>query len=79
MVGEDYDLQVDKTYSQMLLKDALTEDKNAKVNELLEIEINPKEYGHYAMRDMKQRFNDKILTYQKNNLYEFLKKEKTKC
>jgi len=73
MVVEDYDLQVDKTYSQMLLKDALTEDKNAKVNELLEIEINPKEYGHYAMRDMKQRFNDKILTYQKNNLYEFFK------
>src|SRR5690554_62705 len=73
MVVEDYDLTLDKTYTQLLLKDALEIDKLAKVGELLEVEIDPKEYGHYAMRDMKQRFNDTILNYQKQNLHDFFK------
>src|SRR5690554_3189525 len=44
MVVEDYDLQADKTHSQILLKDAILENKNAKIDEVLEIEINPKDY-----------------------------------
>src|SRR5690625_1980460 len=73
LIVDEYDLTLDKTHTQMLLSDALNKDKKAKVGELLEIEVDTKEYGHYAIRDMKQRFNETIVNYQKENLFEFFK------
>lgn len=73
LVVDEYDLKADKNYTQLLLKDALELSKHAKVGEILEIEVNPQEYGHYGMRDMKQRFNDTILNHQKKNLFDFFK------
>lgn len=73
-VVEDYDITVEKNYTQLLLQDAVEEyDKNAEIGQILEIEVNPEDYGHYAIRDMKQRFNDTILNYQKANLFDFFK------
>ena len=73
LVVEDYDLTLDKTYTQLLLEDALEQSSSAEVGEVLEFKIKPDEYGHYAIRDMKQKYNDTILTYQKNNLFTFFK------
>ncbi|HKL95506.1 MAG TPA: transcription termination factor NusA [Haploplasma sp.] len=73
LVVEDYDLTLDKTYTQLLVEDALEESTNATVGEILEIQINPSDYGHYAIRDMKQKYNDTILNAQKTNLFDFFK------
>lgn len=73
LVVEDYDLTLDKTYTQLLLEDALEKSSEASVGEVLEIQINPSDYGHYAIRDMKQKYNDTILNAQKTNLFDFFK------
>lgn len=73
LVVEDYDLTLDKTYTQLLVEDALEKSTNATVGEILEIQINPSDYGHYAIRDMKQKYNDTILNAQKTNLFDFFK------
>lgn len=73
LVVDDYDITLDKTYTQLLEEDALEKSSKAQVGEVLEIEVNPEAYGHYAIRDMKQKYNDSILTYQKSNLFDFFK------
>ncbi|MDY0277458.1 MAG: transcription termination factor NusA [Acholeplasma sp.] len=73
LVVDDYDLNADKTYTQMLLEDAKLEKTRVKAGDILEIKINPEEYGHYAIRDMKQKFNETIVNYQKANLFNYFK------
>jgi len=71
LVVDDYDFDADKTYTQMLLEDARKEKSRIKAGEILEIKINPEEYGHYAIRDMKQKYNEIIGNFQKQNLLAF--------
>ncbi|VEU80501.1 transcription termination factor NusA [Haploplasma axanthum] len=73
LVVDDYDLTADKTYTQLLLEDAKAEKARVKVGDILEIKVNPEEYGHYAIRDMKQKYNEIVVNYQKSNLLGFFK------
>lgn len=73
LVVDDYDLNADKTYTQILLEDAKNEKSRIKSGEILEVKVNPEEYGHYAIRDMKQKFNEIIVNYQKTNLFTYFK------
>lgn len=73
LVVDEYDLTLDKSYSQMLLEDAKKEKARIKVGEILDIKVNPEDYGHYAIRDMKQRYNEIIVTYQKETMHTHFK------
>lgn len=73
LVVEEYDLTLDKSYSQMLLEEAKEEKARIKPGEILELKVNPEEYGHYAIRDMKQRYNEIIVNYQKDSMHNFFK------
>ena len=73
LVVDEYDITLDKTYTQILLEDAKKEKARIKVGDILEIKVNPEEYGHYAIRDMKQRYHEIIVTYQKENLFNLFK------
>lgn len=72
-VVDDYDLTLEKTHSQMLLEDAKLEKARIKTGDLLELKVNPEEFSHYAVRDMKQRYNEIIVTYQKESMLEHFK------
>lgn len=73
LVVDEYDLSLDKNYTQLLLEDAKNEKARVKVGDILEVKVNPEEYGHYAIRDMKQRYNEIIVTYQKETMHNYFK------
>lgn len=72
-VVDEYDLTLDKGYTQLLLEDAKELDPNVKVGELLEIEVNQENFSPFGMRDFKQRYKDVILEHTKANIFGFFK------
>ncbi len=73
LVVEEYSMEVDKAHTQILLEDAKKTNSRIKVGELLEEKIDPKEFGHFAVRDFKSRLNETLVTMQKENLYNHFK------
>lgn len=73
LVVEEYSMEVDKAHTQILLEDAKKINSRIKVGELLEEKIDPKEFGHFAVRDFKSRLNETLVTMQKENLYNHFK------
>lgn len=73
IVVSEYDITLESDHTQLKLEDAKEHNDNISVGDILEVEIDPKDYGHYAIRDMKNRFNETVVTYQKENLYNFFK------
>jgi transcription termination/antitermination protein NusA len=73
LVVEEYSMEVDKAHTQILLEDAKKINARIKVGDLLEEKIDPKEFGHFAVRDFKSRLNETLVTMQKENLYNHFK------
>lgn len=73
LVVDEYNLDADKTYTQILLKDAKKERARIKTGDILEVSVDPEGYSHYAVRDMKQRYNEIIVTYQKETKHNYFK------
>ena len=73
LVVESYSLDADKNYTQILLEDAREINKRIKVGDVLRQEINPKDFGLYAVRDFKNRLNEVLTKYQKESLYNYFK------
>jgi transcription termination/antitermination protein NusA len=73
LVIDEIEIGGEKTYSVLLLDEALKLSNKAKVGEILEIEVKPEDFSHFGMRDMKQRYKDVLLSHTKSNLYEFFK------
>ncbi len=73
LVVEEYSVDADKNYSQILLADAKEITSRAKVGEVIEQKINPKSFGHFAVRDFKSRLNETLISMQKENLYKHFK------
>ena len=69
LVVEEYSMELDRSYTQMLLDDARKINAKIKVGEILEQKIDPKSFGHFAARDFKSRMNEDLITKQKENLY----------
>ena len=68
LVVEEYSMDADKNYQQMLLEEAKVINPKAKVGDILEQKIDPKDFGHFAVRDFKSRLNETLITMQKENL-----------
>lgn len=73
IVVEAYSIDVDKNYTQILLEDARKINARVKVGEILEEEINPKDFGHFAIRDFKNRLTEELTKHQKEKLYRHFK------
>ncbi|NCU32936.1 MAG: transcription termination factor NusA, partial [Candidatus Moranbacteria bacterium] len=73
LVVEEYSMDVDKNYTQLLLEDAKQINSRAKVGDIIEQKIDPKDFGHFAVRDFKSRLNETLISMQKENLYKHFK------
>ncbi|MGA0351866.1 MAG: NusA N-terminal domain-containing protein [Acholeplasmataceae bacterium] len=73
LVVEEYSLENEKNYSQILLPDAKEIKKSIKVGNVLEEKVNPQDFGHFAVRDFKSRLNEALISMQKENLYNHFK------
>lgn len=73
LVVEQLNLEADKNYSQMLLEDAKKINSRIKVGDILEQKTDPKDFGHFAVRDFKSRLNESLVSSQKENLYNHFK------
>lgn len=73
LVVEDYSLDSDKNFTQILWKDAKKEKARVKVGEILEVEIDPQQFGHFAIRDFKNKLNEIIVNAQKTTIYDYFK------
>jgi len=73
LVVEEYSIDADKKYTQILLPDAKKITSRAKVGEVIEQKIDPKAFGHFAVRDFKSRLNETLISMQKENLYKHFK------
>jgi transcription termination/antitermination protein NusA len=73
LVVSEYNIENDKNYTQILLEDAKKINSRAKVGDVLEAKIDPKDFGLYAVRDFKSRLNETLVTMQKENLYRHFK------
>ncbi|MBN2268153.1 MAG: transcription termination factor NusA [Acholeplasmataceae bacterium] len=73
LVVDEYSIDADKNYTQILLEDAKKINARAKVGEVIEQKIDPKDFGHFAVRDFKSRLNETLISMQKENLYKHFK------
>lgn len=73
LVVEEYSMDADKNYTQILLDDAKKMNARAKVGDVIEQKIDPKDFGHFAVRDFKSRLNETLISMQKENLYQHFK------
>jgi len=73
LVVDEYSIEADKNYTQILLEDAKKINARAKVGDVIEQKIDPKDFGHFAVRDFKSRLNETLISMQKENLYKHFK------
>ncbi|MDD3068199.1 MAG: transcription termination factor NusA [Acholeplasmataceae bacterium] len=73
LVVDEYSIEADKNYTQILLEDAKKMNARAKVGDVIEQKIDPKDFGHFAVRDFKSRLNETLISMQKENLYKHFK------
>lgn len=73
LVVEEYSLDNEKNFTQLLLDEAKTIKKTAKVGDIIETKVSPQDFGHFAVRDFKSRLNEALITMQKENLFNFFK------
>lgn len=73
LVVDEYSIEADKNYTQLLLEDAKKINARAKVGDVIEQKIDPKDFGHFAVRDFKSRLNETLISMQKENLYKHFK------
>lgn len=74
LVVDEYSMEADKNFTQILLEDAKEINARAKVGDIIEQKIDPKDFSYYAVRDFKSRLNEALVDYQKKNLYQHFKK-----
>lgn len=74
VLGPDYlDEDVDKDYTLITLEEAKEMNARAKVGEVLEVKVDPKDFNLFAARDFKQRFQEILTNLQKERVYDHLK------
>lgn len=73
LVVEDFSLEADKNFTQILLHEAKEINKRAKIGDVIEQKIDPKSFSFYAVRDFKSRLNEALVKMQKENLYDHFK------
>lgn len=71
LVVEDFSLTADPEYSMILLKEAQVKKPRIKVGDIYEEEVNPTEFGNFAVRDFKNKFNELLVNYQKDSIFDY--------
>ncbi|WP_341266381.1 transcription termination factor NusA [Candidatus Phytoplasma fraxini] len=62
-----------KKITCITLEEARKLKKNAQAGDIITIEVDPKEFSFYASKDFKNKFNEEIIKYKKENIYNFFK------
>ncbi|MEZ0180082.1 transcription termination factor NusA ['Camptotheca acuminata' phytoplasma] len=52
--------------------------KNAKIGEIIYVEVDPKDFSFYASRDFKNKFNEELIKFKRENIYNFFKNYENK-
>ncbi|MDV3198307.1 MAG: transcription termination factor NusA [Vigna little leaf phytoplasma] len=60
------------------LEEAQKIKNNAKIGELIEIEINPQDFNFYASKEFKNKFNEELIKKQRENTFNLLKNYENK-
>ena len=77
LVVDEYSLDADKNYTQLLLPNAREINKKAKVGEIIEQEVVANEFGLFAIRDFKNKFNEVLIKMRKDAVYDYFKSFET--
>lgn len=72
---EGYDLKADPQYKQIKVADAKKIRKRAKVGDVIEQKVDLKEFSPKSVLNMKQVFQQNLLKYEKENLYNYFKEK----
>ncbi|MDV3178521.1 MAG: NusA N-terminal domain-containing protein, partial [Sweet potato little leaf phytoplasma] len=76
---EKCDFSVNKEQDCISLKKAKEINPSVEVGEILEIEVDPKkDFNFYGSRDFKNKFNEELLKFQRENIFNFFKKYENK-
>ncbi|MDV3178875.1 MAG: transcription termination factor NusA [Candidatus Phytoplasma australasiaticum] len=79
VVDEKCDFSVNKEQDCITLKKAKEINPSVEVGEILEIEVDPKkDFNFYGSRDFKNKFNEELLKFQRENIFNFFKKYENK-
>ncbi|MDO8063889.1 transcription termination factor NusA [Candidatus Phytoplasma bonamiae] len=79
VVDEKCDVSVFKEQDYIHLKKAKELNPSVEVGELLEIEVDPKkDFNFYGSRDFKNKFNEELLKFQRENIFNFFKQYENK-
>ncbi|MDV3197609.1 MAG: NusA N-terminal domain-containing protein [Candidatus Phytoplasma australasiaticum] len=72
VVDEECDVSVLKEQDYIHLKKAKEINSSVEVGEILEIEVDPKkDFNFYGSRDFKNKFNEELLKFQRENIFNF--------
>ncbi|MDV3168138.1 MAG: transcription termination factor NusA [Candidatus Phytoplasma stylosanthis] len=47
--------------------------KNAQIGDIIHVEIDPKEFSFYASKDFKNKFNEELIKFKRENIFHFFK------
>ncbi|MDO7983484.1 MAG: transcription termination factor NusA [Pigeon pea little leaf phytoplasma] len=79
VVDEECDVSVLKEQDYIHLKKAKEINSSVEVGEILEIEVDPKkDFNFYGSRDFKNKFNEELLKFQRENIFNFFKQYENK-
>ncbi|WP_323847711.1 MAG: transcription termination factor NusA [Phytoplasma sp.] len=69
-ISHEDDIDI-KKITCITVEEATKFKKNPQVGEIIRIEVNPKDFSFYASKDFKNKFNEEIIKYKKENIYNF--------
>ncbi|MDV3166309.1 MAG: transcription termination factor NusA ['Waltheria sp.' little leaf phytoplasma] len=79
VVDEKCDVSLFKEQDYVYLKKAKELNSFIEVGEILEIEVDPKkDFNFYGSRDFKNKFNEELLKFQRENIFNFFKQYENK-
>ncbi|TVY12134.1 transcription termination factor NusA [Candidatus Phytoplasma pini] len=67
-----------KKITYITLEEAQKIKKNPKIGEIINIEVNPKDFNFYATKDFKNKFNEELIKQKRQNIYDFFKEYENK-
>ncbi|QTX02698.1 transcription termination factor [Candidatus Phytoplasma luffae] len=67
-----------KKITTINLEEARKIKKNAKIGDIIQIEVDPKQFNFYACKDLKNKLNEEIIKFKRENIYNFFKNYENK-
>ncbi len=73
LIVEEFDFDLERQVTQMLLEECVDTHPKAKIGDIIETKIDPQDFGHFAVRDFKSRLNEALVSMQKDNVFNHFK------